>query len=206
LILFSCNVLAKESNDVLLDLLTKLEQSEKRISSAKAEFIQTIFFKDTGEKQEINGTVFFKKPDSIHIAQRTPQEQRIYINAKTIIVYTPNEKQAIVNSWKNSFDKDFSPAYIISFGSSWRKVEKDYGIFLDGYDNNCVIIKIQSLKNNDLYTKIYFSKLNMHPEKAIVNSPGLNVEILFKNYIINPDVSLDIFKFKSPDDVEIVKL
>ncbi|MDR2437413.1 MAG: outer membrane lipoprotein carrier protein LolA [Endomicrobium sp.] len=206
MILFSCNVLAKDSNDGLFDFLIKLEQSEKMTNIVKTEFVQTIFFEDTGEKQKINGTVFLKKPDSIYITQRTPQEQRIYINAKTIIIYTPDEKQAIVDSWKNSFDKDFSPADIINFGRSWRGLKKDYEIFLDGYDNNHVIIKIQGLKNKDFYVKMYFSKLNMHPEKAIVNSPGLNMEIVLKNYIINPTVSLDTFKFKSPNDVEVIKL
>jgi outer membrane lipoprotein-sorting protein len=206
MILFSCNVLAKESDDALLDFLIKLEQSEKEARIVKAEFVQTIFFGSTGEKQKIVGTVFLEKPNSIYITQQTPQEQRIYINSKIMTVYMPDEKQAIVNSWENSFDKDFSPADIINFGSSWRELKKDYEIFFDAYDNDCVIIKIQGLKNKNFYVKIYFSKLNMHPEKAIVNSPGLNVKIVLKNYIINPRVSSDTFKFKSPDDVEVIKL
>jgi outer membrane lipoprotein-sorting protein len=205
-IFFSCNVWAKKSNDILLDFLIKLEQSEKKISIVKSEFVQAIFLKDRGEKQEIIGTVFLKKPDNVYITQKTPQEQRIYINAKIMIIYTPDEKQAIVDSWKNSFDGDLSPADIIGFGSSWRQLKKNYEIVLDEYDNNRVIIRIQALKNKDFNAKIYFSKLNMYPEKAIVNSTGLNVEIVFKNYITNPEVSLDIFKFKSPSDVEVIKL
>jgi outer membrane lipoprotein carrier protein len=203
---FSCNVLAKESNDILFDFLTRLEQSEKKTNTVKAEFVQTIFFGDTGEKQEIVGTVFLKKPDNIYITQKTPQEQRIYINAKTMTVYTPNDKQAIVDNWKNFFDGDFSPASIVGFGSSWKALKKDNDISLDGYDNNRVIIKISSIKDKNFNAMIYISKISMHPEKAIINSQGSKVEIVFKNYIVNPQLSLDIFKFKSPYDVEIIKL
>lgn len=71
------------------------------------EFVQTIFFESTGEKQKNIGTIFLKKPASIYIIQRAPQEQRIYINGKIITIYTPNERQVIIDIWKNSVDRSF---------------------------------------------------------------------------------------------------
>ncbi|MDR3196216.1 MAG: outer-membrane lipoprotein carrier protein LolA [Endomicrobium sp.] len=207
LMFFSCNVLAQESNVVVLfDFLARLEQSDKKTNTIKAKFVQTVFFESTGEKQEIVGTVFLKKPDSIYITQRTPQEQRIYINGKTITVYTPNERQAVVDAWKNSVDSDFSPASIVGFGSSWRELKKANDISLEGYDDNHVIIKIQPFKNKNFNAKIYIEKESMRPDRAIVNSEGLKIEIVFKNYIVNSELSVNIFKFKAPNNVEIIKL
>jgi chaperone LolA len=203
---FSCNAVAQESNGILFDFFTKLEQSERKINTIKAEFVQTIFFESTGEKQKIVGTVLLKKPSSIYITQRTPQEQRIYINGKAITIYTPNERQVIIDTWKNSIDRDFSLAYIVNFGSTWREIKKTNNITLDGYDDNRVIIKIQSLKNKSFNAKIYITKTSMLPDKAVINSEGTKIEVVFKNYIVNPELAVGTFNFKSPNNVEIIKL
>jgi outer membrane lipoprotein carrier protein len=203
---FSCNVAAQESSDVLFDFFTRLEQSGKEINTIKVEFVQTIFFESTGEKQKIVGIVFLKKPNSIYIAQQTPQEQRIYINGKIITIYTPNERQVIIDTWKNSVDRDFSPASIVNFGSSWREIKKTNNITLDGYDDNYVVIKIQSLKNKSFNAKMYIAKTSMLPEKAVITSEGTKIELVFKNYILNPELAVATFNFKAPKNVEIIKL
>ncbi|MDR2351184.1 MAG: outer-membrane lipoprotein carrier protein LolA [Endomicrobium sp.] len=203
---FSCNVVAQESSDVLFDFFTRLEQSEKEIDTIKVEFVQTVFFESTGEKQKIVGTVFLKKPNRIYITQQTSQEQRIYINEKTIMIYTPNEKQVIIDTWKNSVDRDFSPASIVNFGSSWREIKKTNSISLDEYDDNRIVIKIQSLKNNSFNAKIYIAKASMLTEKAVITSAGTKIELVFKNYIVNSELAVATFNFKAPNDVEIIKL
>lgn len=203
---FSCNVVAQESSDVLFDFFTRLEQSEKEIDTIKVEFVQTVFFESTGEKQKIVGTVFLKKPNRIYITQQTSQEQRIYINEKTIMIYTPNEKQVIIDTWKNSVDRDFSPASIVNFGSSWREIKKTNSISLDEYDDNRIVIKIQSLKNNSFNAKIYIAKTSMLTEKAVITSAGTKIELVFKNYIVNSELAVATFNFKAPNDVEIIKL
>ncbi|MDR2251691.1 MAG: outer-membrane lipoprotein carrier protein LolA [Endomicrobium sp.] len=206
---FSCNGMAQESNGILFDFFTKLEQSERKINTIKAEFVQTIFFESTGEKQKIVGTVFLKKPRSIRITQITPyqdQEQRIYIDGKTITIYTPNERQVIIDTWKNSIDRDFSLGYIVNFGSSWREMKKTNNITLNGYDDNRVIIEIQSLKNKSFNAKIYITKTNMLPDKAVINCEGTKIEVVFKNYIVNPELAIGTFNFKAPNNVEIIKL
>jgi chaperone LolA len=203
---FSSNVTSQELSGVLCDFFARLEQREKEINTIKVEFVQTIFFESTGEKQKIIGIVFLKKPNSIYITQQTPQEQKIYINGKTIIIYTPNERQAIVDTWKNSVDGYFYPVFIVNFGSSWREIKKTNNITLDGYDDNRVVIKIQSLKNKSFNANIYIAKTSMLPEKAVITSEGTKIELVFKNYIVNPELAVDTFNFNAPNDVEIIKL
>jgi chaperone LolA len=200
------NIKAQEISRELSQFLLKLEQSEKKINTIKADFVQTTSFELTGEKQKIVGTVFLKKPNSLYINQRTHQEQRIYIDGKTITIYTPSESQAVIDSWKNSINEDFSPVFIVNFGSSWKDIRKTSNITLEGHDNNSVIIKIQPLRNKDVNTKIYISKVSMLPEKAIINSEVTKIEIVFKNYSLNPELSKDIFKFKISNNIEIIKL
>ncbi|MDR2399175.1 MAG: outer-membrane lipoprotein carrier protein LolA [Endomicrobium sp.] len=201
-----CNIKAQEVSGELSEFLLKLEQSDKKTNTIKADFIQTISFERTGEKQKIVGTVLWGKPNSLYIDQRTPQEQRIYIDGKTITIYTPSESQAVIDSWRNSINEDFPSVFIVNFGSFWKDIRKTSNIILEGHDNNSVIIKIQPLKNKNMNAKIYISKASMLPEKAIIHSGITEIEIVFKNYSLNPELSKDIFKFKISNNVEIIKL
>lgn len=196
---------AYASQDKVLDLLLKMEESDKKISSLKVDFTQTLVFESTKEKQEIIGTIYLKKPDSIYINQKTSQEQQIYIDGKNITIYTPDNRQAVIDKWNNIIDEDFVPAIVVSFGSSWREMKKTSKINLIGENERYVVIKITSV-NKDWSLKIYVSKLTMLPGKAVVESDGTTIEIVFKSYTINPSLDKNMFKLNVMDDIEIIKL
>ncbi|MDR3256735.1 MAG: outer-membrane lipoprotein carrier protein LolA [Endomicrobium sp.] len=200
------NVFAHTKNDKLNYILVKMEEADKKINTLKADYTQIIFYESTKEKQEVSGTLFLKKPSSIYINQRVPQEQQIYIDGKNIVIYTPENGQAVIDNWKNVIDGDFSPATIISFGSSWREIKKTNIINLGDENEKYIIIKINPVKNKRLNLKIYISKTSMYPEKAVVESEGVVVEIIFTSYTFNPVLYKNMFKFNAPDSVEIIKL
>jgi chaperone LolA len=193
-------------DDKLNTLLLNMEEFSKEIHTLKTDYTQTLFFESTKEKQEVDGTLFLKKPDSVYINQKMPQEQKIYINGKNITIYTPNNSQAIVDNWKNVIDDDFSPALIVNFGSSWRDIKKTNILSFSGENEKYNIIKVVPVKNKDWNIKIYISKTTMYPDKAILESDGAVAEIIFKSYTVNPVLDKAIFKFSAPNDVEIIKL
>jgi hypothetical protein len=53
---------------------------------------------------------------------------------------------------------------------------------------------------------MYIAKTSMLPEKAVITSEGTKIELVFKNYIVNPELALVTFNFKSPNNIEIIKL
>ena len=199
-------VLAQIEDNSLSDILKKMEEAEKKINTLKADYTRSIFFESTKEKQEFAGTLFLKKPDSVYINQRTPQEQRIYIDGGNITIYVPENEQAVIDDWKNVIDKDFTPATIISFGSNWRKIKRTNVISFGGENEKYVVIKINPMKNEDWNIKIYVSKTTMYPGKAVIESDGVKSEIIFKSYILNPMLDKNIFKFNALAGVEIIKL
>lgn len=197
---------AQTLNDKLNVLLLDMEVADKKIHTLKAEYTQTVLFESTKEKQEIVGTLFLKKPNSIYISQKTPQEQEIYIDGRNIIIYTPDNGQALIDNWKNVIDGDFAPATIASFGSSWREVKKTNTMSFGGENENYIVIKIVSVQNKDWTLEIYVSRTTMYPGKAVLKSDGVKVEIIFKSYAVNPTLDKTIFKFNSPNGVEVIKL
>ncbi|OEG69604.1 hypothetical protein ATZ36_08515 [Candidatus Endomicrobiellum trichonymphae] len=196
---------AHSKDDNLNDILKKMEEAEKRIATIKADYIRSIFFESTKEKQEVSGTMFLKKPDSIYINQKVPQEQRIYISGKNITIYVPENKQAVIDSWKNFFDGDFALAVIINFGTSWREIKRTNIISFGGENEKYVVIKINPMEHKDWNIKIYVSKATMYPGKAVIESDGVRREIIFKSYTLNPALDKNMFKFNA-SGIEVIKL
>jgi outer membrane lipoprotein carrier protein len=196
---------AHSKDDNLNDILKKMEEAEKRTYTIKSDYTRSIFFESTKEKQEVSGTLFLKKPDSIYINQRAPQEQCIYIDGKNITIYVPENKQAVIDSWKNFIDGDFALAVIINFGSSWREIKRTNIISFGGENEKYVIIKVNPMKNKGWNIKIYVSKATMYPGKAIIESDGVRREIIFKSYTLNPTLDKNIFKFNA-SGIEVIKL
>jgi outer membrane lipoprotein-sorting protein len=196
---------ARSKGDNLNNILKKMEEVEKRIYTLKVEYTRSIFFESTKEKHEVSGTLFLRKPDSIYINQKTPQEQRIYIDGKNITVYVPESRQAVIDSWKKFIDGDFAPAVIINFGSSWREIKRTNIISFGGENGEYIVIKVNPMENKSWNVKIYVSKATMYPGKAVIESDGVRGEIIFKSCTLNPVLDKNMFKFNA-SGIEVIKL
>jgi chaperone LolA len=192
-------------DDNLNDILKKMETVKEKIGTLKADYTWSIFFESTKEKQEISGTLFLKKPGSIYINQRMPQEQHIYIDGKNITIYIPKNRQAVIESWKNFIDGNFFLAVVTNFRSSWREIKKTNIISFGGENVKYVVIKVNPVENKGWNIKIYVSKATMYPEKIVIESDGVRGEIIFKNYTFNTVLNKDMFKFNA-SGIEVIKL
>jgi chaperone LolA len=197
---FACN-----EDDSFNDILKRMEGAKKRVDTLKVDYTRSMFFESTKEKQEVSGTLFFKRPNSIYINQRVPQEQRIYIDGKNMTIYVPENRQAIIDSWKNFIDGDFALAVIINLGSNWREIKKTNIVSFGGENEKYVVVKVNPMEKKIWNIKIYVSKATMYPGKAVIESDGVRVEIVFKNYTLNPAFDKDMFKFNA-SGIEVIKL
>jgi chaperone LolA len=196
---------AHSKDDNFNDILKKMEEAEKKIGTFKADYTRSIFFESTKEKQEVSGILFFKKPDRIYINQRVPQEQRIYIDSKNITIYVPENRQAVIGSWKNFIDRDFALAVVINFLSCWREIKRTNIVSFGGENEKYLVIKVNPMGNKDWSIKIYVSKATICPEKAVIESDGVRVEIIFKSCTLNPVLDKNMFKFNA-SGIEVIKL
>jgi chaperone LolA len=198
-------VFAHSKDDNLNNILKKMEEAEKRIYTLKVDYTRSIFFESTKEKQEVSGTLFLRKPNSIYINQMTPQEQRIYIDGKNITTYVPESKQAVIDSWKNFIDGNFAPVVVINFGSIWREIIRTNIISFGGENEKYIVIKVNPMKNKGCNIKVYVSKATMYPGKAVIESDGVRGEIIIKNCTFNPALDKNMFKFNA-SGIEVIKL
>jgi outer membrane lipoprotein carrier protein len=197
--------IALEDNEVKLnEILSKMEAVDKKVNTAEISYSQEIFYSSTKEKQNITGNLKYKKPNSIFIVQKTPQEQRVYINGKKVTIYTPENSQAVVDSWKDAVNGDFTAASMVNFNGNWKAVKKDNTVKYVGEDDNNYIIEIAPVKKNEWAMQLYVDKASLLASRAIVTAAGLAVVVDILDYKVNPNFKKDIFKFTAPQGVEVI--
>lgn len=202
----SVNVFAQADGKKLDDVLAKMEAVDKKINTAEITYTQEIFYSATKEKQVITGNLKYKKPDNIFIVQKTPQEQMVYIDGKKITIYTPENSQAVVDSWKDVVNGDFTPTSMVNFSSNWKSIQKDNTITYVGEDDQNYIISVAPAKKNEWNMQLHVDKTTMLPKKAIVTAAGLIVNVDISDYKVNQSFKKDIFKFTAPAGVEVIEL
>ena len=203
---FAMNVFAQSNEAKLNEILAKMEAVDKKIDTAEITYTQEILYSTTKETQQITGVLKFKRPNNIFIVQRTPQEQRIFIDGKRVTIYTPENAQAVVDNWKDVISGDFTPVSMVNFGSNWKTIKKDHIISYIGEDENNYILEISPAKKKDWNMQLHADKSTMRPVKAIVTAAGLVASVTITDYKINQDIKKDIFKFKAPEGVEVIEL
>jgi outer membrane lipoprotein carrier protein len=187
-------------------VFSELKSSDKKMKTLRADFSQNISFNDTQEHQKIVGTIVLKKPDAMYIHQKTPQNQKIYIEGTTVTIYTPENNQAVINSWKNVVGSDFSLAFIINFAGKRKDMQKSNVMTLIEENEKVFVIKIEPIYDKGWLMYISISKDTMLVKKATVESTGLTTEITFSNYVVNPHIDKSDIQFTAPSGVEIIKL
>jgi outer membrane lipoprotein carrier protein len=206
-LLFALLVVSQYSlADNLKAFFKLLENSDKKIKILKADFTQELSFDGQKEKQTTKGKVIVKKPNFTLIDQKTPQEQKIFIENQKITIYTPENKQAIVNSWNNAVDGKFNFTFILNFADEKENIQKTNDISLISETERYYEICLEPKDKNGWVANVFISKETMLVEKAVLKSAGSITEVRFSDYEINPDISKSIFRTKFPKDTEIISL
>ncbi|MDR1195542.1 MAG: outer membrane lipoprotein carrier protein LolA [Endomicrobium sp.] len=195
----------KDNEAKLNEIISKMEAVDKKVNTAEISYSQGIFYSSTKEKQNITGNLKYKKPDNIFIVQKTPQEQRVYINGRKITIYTPENSQAVTDNWKDAVNGDFTSASMVNFSGNWKAVKKENNVKYVGEDDKNYILEITPIKKNEWNMQLHVDKTSMLASKAIVTAAGLVVRVDISDYKVNPNFKKEIFKFTAPEGVEVIE-
>ncbi|MDR0822869.1 MAG: outer-membrane lipoprotein carrier protein LolA [Endomicrobium sp.] len=202
---FSSQISSQSDSSQLSDILNSMRESEKSTNSLEVDYKEEILYTSALQKQEINGNLKFLKPKRFFIFQKTPQEQRIYINNNKVTVYTPSNAQAIINNWKDVLNSDFTPISMVDFASNWQTSQKSNSLRYVSEDSQNYVLELSPNKK-DWTMALYISKSIFRPVKVILKNSGYTMTVVFSNYKTNQIASNSIFNFKPPSGVEIINL
>ncbi|WP_457624333.1 LolA family protein [Persephonella sp.] len=84
-------------------VLTELQKKLSSISSIEASFKQRTYMEDLEQPEEFEGRLFITKPATIKIIYEKPIKQIYFLQDNQLIIYTPEEKQAIKSQLSDQF-------------------------------------------------------------------------------------------------------
>jgi outer membrane lipoprotein carrier protein len=82
----------------LEEVVTALEQAQRRVSDLKAPFRQTAHNKTVNQTVEARGTLYLKKPGRLRWEYQTPTPQEVVSDGAKLWIYTPELKQVNVTA------------------------------------------------------------------------------------------------------------
>lgn len=188
-------------------ILSKIEKQNSVISDIQAEYFQTITYFSTNEKLESEGIFRHKKQNYIYLSQLKPIKQYTYIDGKHITTYIPDNKQAIVEKWKNVINADVLLTSVFKFTKNFKSLKKEYNIELleETKTNYSFSIKPINLKEKWQMT-ITVSKSNALITETSFNNGNFVVDVRLTNYKLNNNFSNELFKFTAPKNIDIIEL
>ncbi len=180
-------------------IFSSFEEKVLSCSGLKGRFIQKVFVEGENQPQEFKGNFLIEKPDRVKIDYLSPVKQVMYIEKNRIVIYSPEEKQAVVSPIREDFilvkifkalsdNQRLSHIFRIQ---DEKKVKDEYTFSLGVKDKN--------IKSISLTTDKDFSIKRID----ILDTDNNKVKIIFENFIcLEKKIDID---FKIPEDVEIIQ-
>ena len=207
--LFVCvsAVLCEAPEQNIDTILSKLEKQDLTIKDLQADYTQTLTYLATDE-QFVSGGIFkHKKPNYIYLGQTTPTKQYSYIDGKNITTYVPDNRQAIVEKWKDVVNSDMLLTSVFKFMQNWKTLKKDYVIELKEETKVDYSFSIKPVNSKEKWTMIItVNKSSSLIAKTSFNNDNFIVDVRLTNYKINNNFKTEIFKFVAPKNVDVIEL
>lgn len=189
------------------NILSTLEQQDKTTKNLQADYFQTITYLSTNEQLKSEGIFKYKKQNYIYLEQKAPTKQFTYIDGKNITTYVPENRQAIVEKWKDVLNADMILTSIFKFVNSWKTLKKDYIIDLKEETKVDYTFSIQPKDTKEKWNMtITISKSTSQIITTSFNNGNFIIDIKLTNYKLNNNFSNNIFKFVAPKNIDVIQL
>ena len=195
------------ANEITLnEIISKMEESEKRIESVQFEFTQEISYTITGEKQSNSGEAIYQKPDCLYMKHKNPLEQVIISNGKKVWIYTPSYNQVLVDNWKKWTSSSMVPASMINFGQNLNDLKKKYTFNYAGREDNKYVLLLVPQKKEQWQLKLWIEPESFIPSRASLSGENITITTQTRNFKVNPKLDKGMFNFQAPKGVDVLNL
>lgn len=200
-------VFAETQKQDIDTILSKLEKQDAAIKDLQADYFQTLTYLSTDEQFTSEGVFKHKKPNYIYLGQTKPAKQFSYIDGKNITTYVPDNRQAIVERWKDVINSDMLLTSVFKFMQNWKTLKKDYIIELNEETKVDYSFSMKPINEKEKWTMIItVNKSSSLITKTSFNNGNFIVDVKLTNYKINNNFKNDVFKFIAPKNVDVIEL
>jgi len=189
--------------DDLDAIISKVQKTYEGIQNIQADFVQLTTSSATKETQKADGLVYFKKPGMMKWEYKSPTNDIIVSDGRTIWSYQQDIGQVMVGNASDS-----SASISNNFLAGMGNLKKDFDIELEKPDNNSYVLKLNPKIPQPNIQRLYIAvdkKTSLVKQTIVFDLLGNETKVIFENLRINQSVPANIFKFKIPEGVRVVK-
>jgi outer membrane lipoprotein carrier protein len=185
-------------------VLSDVQEKYAQIRNLKIEFEQTLINAQSGQKNERNGEIFFKRPGYIRWQTSAPQEEIILIHQDIVWNYIPKERVA----YKYFFSQMFQSKNFIAILTGRTDIKNDFYIKEHHQEDNGWLQYVLEPKQPE--TSLVLAKIWIDPESLLLQKIYFEDffqygnQITFNHIELNPELKASLFDFSPPEDVEVI--
>ena len=198
---------ADTSHSLTLDeVIDRVQERYEKTKNFQADFTQTSILKTVKQKQISKGKVFIRKPGMMRWEYKTPEEQFIISDGKTIWFYVPIDKQVMMNNISSNLDSNSPNTFLAGSG----KLRDTFNIEFEPegtVPSPQYLLKLIPKKSQPNMAKLIIgvNKEDFKIEMSrVYDIYGNQTIVSFSNIEINKELSEGIFHFEVPQGVRVV--
>ncbi len=184
-------------------IVDRLQRLYNSIDDMEAEFVQRAKIPNRAEEVEAKGRVFFKKPAKMRWDYQAPDRQEIVSDGKTLWVYQPRLKQVMVSELSKMGGQVTS-----NFLTGMGRLSEDFTITISDSDKEYYILNLNPKTKQPDFDKLLLKvrkKDMMVVETRFSDIIGGETIVEFSKIRTNKGISSDIFHFRMPEGVKVVR-
>ena len=170
------------------------------LDSLQADFNQTLIDAKGNVLEEAAGVLVMQNPGKFYWAYRSPYEQSIITDGKTLWIYDQDLEQVTIRDVTGSLND--TPAAILS-GS--EDLDKHYLVEDQGVIEGLNMFSLTPRDAENQFQKIH---IGFHGKKLFLmvmyDNLGQITRVNFRNPVRNASVDTSRFTFSVPDDVDVI--
>lgn len=193
--------------------VSRLQKTYQGISDWKADFAQDTYVELLRRKIKKDGGIFIKKPGKLRIEYKEEFGKQYISNGKKLWVYTPGDSQVELYSKISKLVAKEALAFMKGLGDLKKDfhlqplpVKEAKGAMIQ--NKKLILIK---LIPRDPHSVIDTIVIGLNPKNSLVyettiyNASGNVTHYVFKNIELNSNLSDDLFDFKKPKGVKVIR-
>ena len=194
LLYVSCQSYASSCDDAV----TGIQKAYEGIKDLSGTFVQKSHIKDLKRTETYKGEFFIKRPLKMKWSYTGQQEQDVFIDENTILIYQKHEKQAFKAQFASETYGQAPLALLGGFGNireEFTTSEKDGKLLLKPKKKMGEIVSIEIVPSEDAF-----------PIKSITihDSYGNTIDIALENVKVNEGLNDSLFRPSLPKAVTVL--
>lgn len=182
------------------DAAQKLRTKLVGMNTLSAAFTQIVYSPEGDRLQQTSGQLKAARPGQVRWETDPPMEQLIVSDGTTLWLFDPDLEQVTVRPFSDDLGK--TPAVL--FIGDLATLEQTYRVFFE--HDQLIVFTLIPRTDDNLYEKLTLSFNGKKPAGMMLwDGLGQRTEIKFSHTEVNQPLSSELFVFKPPEGVDILR-